>query len=648
VPWLSLLAVAAGLVVGLRLSSPRIAQIVAAEPIVAAAPATDQLHAPLTADVQRYRELITTLASEKMEGRGPGTKGIELSRDFIAACFTEAGLQPLFRPAAKPTDNAAQLGYLQPFETRVGTKLKEARLALAAPAERAQQFRIDRDFTVMGFSAPKTVEGPAVFVGYGVKNDRHKYDSYASDGQPAPRDAFKGKIVICWRYEPMNADGQSTWGEKGSWVSAQLNAKASLAASHGAVALLFVNPPSHAKEGLKSTATSAGPPASLPVVQITPDVLKTLFDAAGRAMSDAQLAEMQREADKGKTGPIHLEGVTLSVAVKMEAKNETLHNVAAVLPGAGALADQYVVVGAHYDHLGQSGDGPKRIYYGADDNASGTAAVILLAERFGKLAQQKTLLPPDRRSLVFMAFSGEERGLLGSRHFVNRLEDASLKAEQITAMINLDMVGRMRENRATAGGVASADRWGKILDAALENSGLVVQRAPSGFGPSDHSSFYRAKVPVLYFHTGIHGDIHSPRDTVEKINFEGAVKIVNVVEAVLRQLWSDPDRLAYVAPMPGQEPLGAMRPGGAYLGIIPQLGGEDGQGVGITELLPDGPAAKAGLQAGDVITAFAEKPLASLADLFRELAGRKPGDRVKLTVRRGEETVPVEVTLGKR
>lgn len=601
--------------------------------------------APTEADIQRYRELVTTLAGEKMEGRGPGSKGIELARDYLVERFAKAGLQPVFPSRAPPAEAPVSLTYLQPFDIRLGTKVKESKLTLSGNGGAAREFQLDKDYTVMGFSAQAGVQGEVAFVGYGVQNEAHHYDSYATPGQPVPQAALQGKIAICWRYEPMTAAGKSAWDAKGSWQSSLLHLKAALAASHGASALLYVNPPTHAQEGLKSTAASTGILAPIPVMQITSETFKAILAQAGRPADDAALQRLQQDADEGRTGPQTLAGVTLAMTVSLEVQSLPVQNVAAVLPGAGELADQLVVLGAHYDHLGVTGDAEKRINFGADDNASGTSGVVLLAERFGQLARQPQGLPEPRRTLLFVAFTGEERGLLGSRYMVEHFGQQGWKADQVTAMLNLDMIGRMHDDRLMVGGVASGDRWNGLLDAALRNAQVVVQRSPSGFGPSDHSSFYGAKIPVLFFLASLHSDIHSPRDTVDKINCAGAVKIANLVDAIARQLWTDPVRMAYAAPLPGQDVMGAA-PRSVYLGIRPEPAGQDTPGVKIGDLLPDGPAAKAELKAGDVVRKWGGTDVATVSDLLNLLSKQKPDDRVQLTVQRGPQTLDVQVTLG--
>jgi len=627
--------------------------LLSALPLVAAAPATAPASrpalysAPAEADVARYRQIIGTLASEEMEGRGVGTKGLELARDYIVERFEKAGLR-VPAPHAPTTAPVALAGFLQPLEIRAGLSVKQSKLSIAGRDGAAHEFRRGTDYAVMGLSQTKTVEGELVFVGYGVKNNQQKYDSYATDGKPTTKNALKGKIAVCWRYEPMSQEHKSKWGSNGSWVSAQLNAKAALAAAHGAAALLYVNPPSHAKEPLSPPPDGAMLTLPIPVIHLTPAALKSILAQAGRPADDEALVALQRDADAGKTGPMNLEGVTLSLSLDFQLTQAQVHNVIGVLPGAGKLADQFIFVGGHYDHLGQSGSGSaKRIFTGADDNASGTAGMVLLAERFARRAAEGQL-PANRRSMVFVAFAAEERGLLGSRHLVKRFDDLGIKQTQIVAMVNLDMIGRMRDDAIMIGGVGSGDRWDAMLDAAIEGSDVKVRRGSSGYGASDHSSFYGAKIPVLFFNTGLHPELHTPRDTLALINFEGAVKSINLADGILRQLLGEEQRMAYVAPKPGQNPIADMMRRGAYLGFSPGEAPGELKGVAIDTLTDDGPAAKAGLKVGDVIEKIGDTPITSPADLRTLLMKYQGGEKVKIAARRGEESVEVEATLGKR
>jgi hypothetical protein len=395
----------------------------------------------------------------------------------------------------------------------------------------------------------------------------------------------------------------------------------------------------------------------MPVVHISLDTFKTLLTLAGRPADDKALASLQRDADEGKTGLLPLDGLTLDIDVKLAGKQTPVHNVVGVVPGAGALASEVILIGGHYDHLGLGNVNPRTgaraIFSGADDNASGSSGVALLAERFGqRLARTRRDLetPVNRRTLIFAAFTGEERGLLGSQYMVQNLRDLGLDAGRITAMINMDMIGRLRNDRVSIGGTGTGDRWTPILDAALAGSGLKAARGESGLAPSDNTSFYRKGIPVLFFFTGLHADYHGPNDTADKINCEGAAKVLNVVDAVVQQLWADPVKLALAKPKNegagGLGGIGAPR-GGAYLGIAPDPA-MAGDGVVIGQVMDGGPASKAGLKEGDRITLLAGQKIASMADLARALGKCKPDESVSLTVDRDGKDQKIDVVLGKR
>ena len=214
--------------------------------------------------------------------------------------------------------------------------MKEARLAATGSHGEVREFRADADFAVTGLSAQAAVRGGAVFVGYGLTNEQRHYDSYVAGGKPAAKDALRGKVAICWRFEPMTAPGQSAWGSGGTWKSAQLTNKAALAVAHGAAALLFVNPPAMEKAGMAPAFLGMVPGASIPVVQITPGTLKAIFAQAGRGGDDELLKRLQKDADEGRTGLQPLEEVTISLDVKLETRRLLIHNVAARLPDADA------------------------------------------------------------------------------------------------------------------------------------------------------------------------------------------------------------------------------------------------------------------------------------------------------------------------
>ena len=343
--------------------------------------------------------------------------------------------------------------------------------------------------------------------------------------------------------------------------------------------------------------------------------------------------------------------VARSAAMAHAGQTEGLptQNVVAVLPGRDlALRGQYVVVGAHFDHLGRSPLGAQdpeardAVRNGADDNASGTAAVLETARLLARR--------PPRRSVVFVAFSGEELGLLGSAHFVDH---PPLPLDSAVAMLNFDMVGRLRDDRLIVYGVATAAELPALLDSANAAAGAARLRlAPvgDGFGPSDHSSFYARGLPVLHFFTDLHDDYHRASDDVERLNAAGVGRVVALAERVARTLADRPARLTFTRAPVAASRGGASRPGSdVYLGTVPDMAASpDVKGLRLTGVRPGSPADEGGLRAGDVIVEFGGKPVTDLYTYTDALYAHQPGDVVRVVVLRRGERVEVTVTLGKR
>jgi len=322
-------------------------------------------------------------------------------------------------------------------------------------------------------------------------------------------------------------------------------------------------------------------------------------------------------------------------------------NVIAVRAGSDpALRGQYLVIGAHLDHLGRSPasardpEAGRAVRNGADDNASGSAVVIELARRFARL--------PTRRSVVFALFGAEELGLLGSRHFVE--EDPVVPLDSVVAMLNFDMVGRMRDDRLIVYGVATADELPGMVEranAADPSGPLRISAQGDGFGASDHSSFYARGLPVLHFFTNVHEDYHRATDDAERLNVAGAVRVADLAERVARELG---DRTARLTPRRAAAPVarGSREGAQVYLGSVPDMGAVDVPGVRLSAVRPGSPAEAAGLRAGDVIVEFDGKPVRDLQGYSDALYARKPGEEVKVVVMRGAERVTVAVVLGRR
>jgi hypothetical protein len=319
-------------------------------------------------------------------------------------------------------------------------------------------------------------------------------------------------------------------------------------------------------------------------------------------------------------------------------------NVAAVVRGSDpALRDEYVILGAHFDHLGRSTFGAldpnetNAIHNGADDNASGTAAVIELA----RLLRRN----PTKRSVIVVTFSGEELGLLGSQYFVDHLP---VPIEKVRAMLNFDMVGRMQNDRLIVYGVATAQELNDIVLRANAASPLSLTATGDGFGASDHSSFYAKNLPVLHFFTNVHDDYHKASDDAEKINAVGMARVVALAERVTREIANRPQPLTFVRTAAAAPTTSTRENTSAYLGSIPDMGATEVTGVRLTGVRADSPADKAGIKAGDIIVEFAGKPVKDLYAYTDALYAQKPGDTIDIVVLRGGQRVTVKVTLGKR
>jgi len=319
-------------------------------------------------------------------------------------------------------------------------------------------------------------------------------------------------------------------------------------------------------------------------------------------------------------------------------------NVFAVLPGSDpALRGEYLVIGAHFDHLGTSTEGALdpdvkgAVRRGADDNASGTAAVLELARLLAAA--------PTRRSIIFANFSGEEEGLLGSAYFV---EHSPVAIDSIAAMLNFDMVGRLKNDKLIVYGILTAKELPSLLDSATANAGLRITAQGDGFGASDQSSFYAKDIPVLHFFTDLHDDYHRATDVPEHINAAGEARVVAVAERVAREIGDRGPRLTFVRAV-AAAPASSTREGSdVYFGSIPDMAGGDAPGLRLTGVRAGSPADIAGLKAGDVIVEFGGKSVKDLFEYSNALYSHKPGDDVSVVVLRGTQRLTLQVKLGKR
>jgi Tol biopolymer transport system component len=595
--------------------------------VLSVAAQADAPSIPLSAET--YRAWVQTLADDSMEGRGIGTAGIARAAAFIEARLEEAGLEPAFGAS-----------YRQPFRIKTGVTLLEGnRLGVKAGESLTGPLAADA-WTPLGFSSPGAFDGELVFAGYGIEAEPVGYREL--DGLD-----LKGKVVLMLRYEPQERDDASPFdGRKPSRWSA-VRYKVHQARERGAAAVVFVTGPFQDEKNDKIPALrNDGPesPAGVPVIQVKTSVAKAWLAAAG-----IDLEAFQKDVDRDlRPRSRAIPEVRISGTVALEAAWENAENVAAILPGRGALANEVVVVGAHYDHLGLGGDrsmkpNEKAVHNGADDNASGVAAVLLAAQR----ASQLLANAPNRRTILFALFSGEEVGLAGSAHMV---QNFPFPLEKVVGMINLDMVGRLRDDKLAALGAESAPQWSSAIQTLAAPLGLEVATSGDGYGPSDQTSFYAAQIPVIHFFTGTHDVYHTPADDASTINAEGGARIAALTAALAASVARGETNPAYarVAAAPAME--GDSRGYGAYLGTVPDYRAmsDTSGGVLISDVRPGGPADLAGLRGGDRITRMAGTKIENLYDMTFALQDHKPGETVDVVVIREGKELTLRATLGSR
>ncbi|MGD0541117.1 MAG: M28 family peptidase [Tepidisphaeraceae bacterium] len=614
--------------------------------------------APAVSDADP-RDTLPYLASDELQGRGVGLPGLERAAQFIAGEFAADGLRPL----------PGQPGFFQTFEYTTQTSPGPA----TAMAIGSKRLMLDVDYLPMRFSAAGKFAGTAVFVGYGVSAPEAGYDDYAGVD-------VLGKVVVAMRYEPMDEHGQSRLaphGDASGWSEhATFSAKAAAAAKHGAVALLIVNPPDSEPDLLLPFSGAFAAPATIPVLQIKQAVADELLSSGGTPDEQALREEVLESLKHRVDGPlvnerrvpdlntlrdqinasfrprsISLFSPIVSGAVQIESLTARVKNVMGVLPGNGPLADEFVVIGAHYDHLGLGTIGHRfgpvgSIYHGADDNASGTATVLELARRFAHA-------PPPARSIIFICFTAEEEGLIGSQYFVKH---PPVPMEKVVAMVNLDMVGRIRDQTLYVGGQGTAADFDAILGHAGMGSPLRLKSiGRGGLGPSDHMSFAQRRVPVLFLFSGMHTDYHRPTDVANKINYDGIEEVADFTQKVIDGLTkmphepylvdADKDSM-HLFGSPNFAP-GTGRP--VILGVRPDYGSADSRvGVLISGTTPGTPAAAAGMLGGDLLVQFGDQKLENLMDLSQALGRSKPGDKVTVKIIRGSKALSFDVVLAER
>jgi len=578
--------------------------------------------APQHADPERYLGDVRTLASPDMEGRGAGTPGLTRAQHLIEKRYKELHLDP-----------AGVNGYTQPFTVITGARLKNDNRFSVEMADRKQVLRVEQDFVPFSFSSSAQGGAALVFAGYGVTADEFQYDDYAGLD-------VKNKIVVVLRYEP-TAFAQKS-GNHGLTQHSQLITKAINARNHGARVLIVINGKlGEGEEDLLTRFGSVSGPENVGVVmvQVKNAIADGWFQTAGKTLKEVQDQINSTMKPASFEFPDTLQAL---FNVDIETTRATVNNVLAWLPGQ---SDEYVIVGAHYDHLGRGNFdslAPSQIgqiHPGADDNASGTAGVLELAR----------LLTPERgklkRSILFMNFAGEELGLLGSAEWVKEPTRPLAKA---VAMINMDMIGRIRDDKVYIGGVGTGSTFKSVLEQAQKDAPFKIEYSAGGYSSSDHTSFVTKKIPVLFFFSGLHSDYHKPSDTWDKINSSSAARLLDMVESVATHL-AETDQPPAFQVVTEEKPTGGGGGGGygPYFGSIPDFGQVE-NGVKFSDVKPNSPAAKSGLKAGDILVQFGDKPIKNLYDFTDALRRSKVGDVVEVKVLRDGQPVTASVKLEQR
>jgi hypothetical protein len=558
----------------IRRSSTLLAALVLVVSVAAARPA---LVPPSAAELQATAAALTRPG---MDGRRSGTAGGDLAAQQLADWLQAAGLRPGGEGAS----------FFQSFVVAVGARVA-AGSTLRSLANGAPALEVGRDWTPHGGSLRDGVSADVVFAGYGVSAPPAGYDDWAGI------DA-RGRIAVVLEGAPPHLPG----------VGATRLEKLIAARRAGASAVLVV---ADRLPALAATAT---------VVRIVSGALTPAAADALLAPSGTTVARLARIIAEHRAPASVAVGARVELRVALEAADRTAVNVLGMLPGHDpARAGEAIVIGAHYDHLGVVGGA---LHPGADDNASGTAVVVGLARAFA-------VAGPLERTLIFAFFGAEEIGLVGSGHYVHW---PSMPIDRTVAMLNFDMVGRLGEARLTVGGVESGRGLRDIVADAARALAVSVTLRDSPFGPSDHSRFYDAGAPVLFFHTGLHADYHRPGDSADKLDTPGMARVAALGARVAERL-ATADRPGYVAlarpPAPSGEPREAGAPAPVFFGV-----GTDGRaeadGLRLTRIVPESAAARAGLREGDVLVRFGDRGIEDFEDLQAALRTHRRGDVVRV------------------
>ena len=621
-------------------STKTLSLAIVAASLLAGAPAYSQ-----TATSSRTRTHVETLASPKMEGRLTGSPGEKLAADYLVGELKKIGARPLpgtadfrmpFTFTAGSKDGGSKISIKRQRSASAGTATADKQEGVASTND--WNFAGSANILALSFSDTGEASGAAVFAGYGLvvpDTQNFGYDSYAGLD-------VKDKIVVVLRYFPEDAD-QKTRGILARY--ADLRYKAQAARQRGAKGIIVVTGPRSPNAGgvVPMTFDTAIAGSGLVAASISGDAAAPIFAAAGK-----QLEAVQKELDSGNphVAGFAIPGITVTVNANVIRQQQTGHNVVGYLPATTATTGMnkpWVSIGAHYDHLGRGGGGnslaekqdANAIHHGADDNASGTATVLAIAEAMSK--------QPRKRNLLVAFWSGEELGLLGSNAFVTT---PPVPNDQLAAYLNFDMVGRVTDNKLTVQATGTSGTWPKLLEQANVAAGFDLTLQEDPYQPTDVSSFNSVSVPSLAFFTGAHTEYHKPSDTADKINYEDLDRVGALAVAIVKRLMETADAPLFTKVEQKMETGGraGLR---LFTGTIPDYA-TDVKGLLLGGVIGGGPAEQAGLAKGDVIIEIAGQSITNIYDYTYALELLKIGQPAKVIYMRSGERRETTLTPAAR
>jgi Zn-dependent M28 family amino/carboxypeptidase len=565
---------------------------------------------------------IKFLASDELAGRFPGTHGDSLAEQYAIKLFTEDGLVPI-----------GDDGYREKFDFISQIKAGNDNSFSAEIGDDEFDYKPGHDFYPVGYSATGEVEGDLVFIGYGINAADQKYDDFKGVD-------LKGKIAVVMRYSP----GQSTPHDNPFSKYEQPRLKCTAIKEAGAKGIIFITGPMSGDEEIDTrlrTSTTSSDNAGIPVIVAKRNIIEKIFKLNGK-----NLKTVEQDIDSLKVpNSFALKNASVKFNVSLDYVRSYTANIIGYMEGNDpVLKNEVIVIGAHMDHLGDGmkygsldPSGKPAIHHGADDNASGDAGVFELAH---KMSSVKGTF---KRSYIFMLFSGEEAGLLGSAFFT---KSDLYKKYNIVTMLNMDMIGRLADNKLNVEGAGTSSIWKHMVDSLNTlNEKFDIIFKDEGYGPSDQSSFYSMNIPVLFFFTGIHPDYHRPSDTWDKINAEGEAKVIDLVYDVTACLDQQPFKPDFIKTKEKEEKT--MTGFKVTLGIIPDYS-SNADGMAIMGVKEGGPGERAGLQKGDVIIKFGTHEIKNIYDYTYALGDFKPGDETEIIVKRGSDTMTFKVSFTKK